>query len=101
MTEISLTATGDKCLLIMSGHAAYAADGNDIVCAAASMLAQALMFGLDKLPGGLTECACMPGCVRIVAAGTAAAKAMFLMAYAGFDALAKKYPKNVAFWGEI
>lgn len=107
--ETNVVASGLEMLMHVCGHAEYKTDGPDIVCAAASMLTQALAAALvelkpDKLPLIYTaneEAA--EACVWYLATDPLdyeRAASMFAVARAGFDMLAKNYPKNVCVAGE-
>lgn len=85
--------------LEVCGHAGYAPVGQDIVCAAASMLLYSLRAGLESLDGvvGLQSAekdgyACISA-YKIPPEG----KGMFEMAEAGYKLLAQTYPDHVAF----
>ena len=47
MTKINYQTTDDSFLIVVQGHAGYAAMGNDIVCAAISVLVQTLMLHME------------------------------------------------------
>lgn len=49
MTRIDYSVTEDKFDIEIRGHAGYAAMGNDIVCAAISVLIQTLMLHMEKV----------------------------------------------------
>ncbi len=51
MTVIEVSRTGVSCGLKVSGHSGYAEAGNDIVCAAVSVLVQTLHIGLADVLG--------------------------------------------------
>ena len=99
MTQIRI----DKYTLEVDGHAGYARQGDDIVCAAISMLAQAYQAGLTLLMID-HDAERQSGHIRISARPTGRliplADGMMAMLTAGFVMLAKKYPQNVCFAGE-
>ena len=88
----------------VSGHAEWALK-NDIVCAACSMLAQALYAGL--LAAGFQpeymqndeQAAVYLRCEAMDPLQAECMDGMFTMARAGFELLAEKYPKNVCVSG--
>lgn len=90
--------------LSVSGHAQYAAK-DDIVCAACSMLVQALYAGLlaagfDPMYMENTEyAAVVMQCEAKDPLQAECMEGMFTMARAGFELLAKNYPKNVCVTG--
>ncbi len=51
MTVIEVYRSGVSCGLKVSGHSGYAEAGNDIVCAAVSVLVQTLHIGLADVLG--------------------------------------------------
>lgn len=88
----------------VSGHAMYAAK-DDVVCAACSMLAQALYAGL--LAAGYDaeymqnneQAAVLLQCEARDPLAADCIESMFTVARAGFELLAKNYPKNVCVTG--
>lgn len=99
MTQICI----DKYTLEVDGHAGYAKQGDDIVCAAISMLAQAYQAGLMLL-GIDHDVDRRSGHIKVIARPSKGAvhraDGMVAMLIAGFALLAKKYPQNVCFAGE-
>lgn len=88
----------------MTGHAGFAAAGQDIVCAAASMLAYTVAFNVwlaDR--DGKLETPCdirmQPGNVRISCQPKEASREEIRLLFAymqrGYDLLAKNYPDNI------
>ncbi|NLU24666.1 MAG: ribosomal-processing cysteine protease Prp [Clostridiales bacterium] len=75
--------------LTLSGHAAYAPRGQDIVCAAASALVYALVGALEER-ALLTELTIQPGYVSV--SGKAAGAAEFALTAGGLRQLAGRYP---------
>lgn len=95
---------GKELALCMEGHAGFAEQGKDIVCAAASMLGQALVSALGDVcdVSGITfNVRISPGKLYVEATSTPETRAMFKVAAAGLSDLTKKYPQNVSFRGEI
>lgn len=90
--------------LSVSGHAEWALK-NDIVCAACSMLVQALYAGLLAAgyePEYMENADYAAVYLRCEAKDPLQAdcmEGMFTMARAGFELLAKNYPKNVCVTG--
>ena len=88
----------------VSGHAEWALK-NDIVCAACSMLAQALYAGLlaagyePEYMQNIEQAAVLLRCEARNPLEAECIEAMFTMARAGFELLAKNYPKNVCVTG--
>ena len=91
--------------LTVEGHAGYAPRGKDIVCAAVSMLVQALAGALTRLDAYDLYDFCIDGqkekgTVCITAAptheGWPRVRGMFDAALTGFDLLAKSYPAYVS-----
>ena len=64
MITVTLNRKAETLSLCVTGHAGFASMGQDIVCAAASMLAYALSSRLDDM-GRLTRREMEPGRVRI------------------------------------
>lgn len=92
---------GKELALCMEGHAGFAEQGKDIVCAAASMLGQALVSALEGVSGITLNVRISPGKLYVEATSTPETRAMFKVAAAGLSDLAKKYPQNVNCRGEI
>lgn len=98
MIEIVFSLSGNEYELSMNGHANYSNKGNDIVCAAASSLAYALLGFLENCPSvlelnsiehsGEMEIDCI-GDKKIV-------KTAFNMAVIGFLQLEKSYPEHIS-----
>lgn len=85
----------------MRGHADFAPAGQDIVCAAASMLAAALAARCREIaaPGELRQCSLSPGhaVIRIDPApgNRAAFRESFETVRAGLALIEKNYPENL------
>lgn len=101
MIHACMTNSGKELSLCMEGHAGYAERGNDIVCAAASMLAQALVFALEGVTDINLDVRMQPGKLFVAAGATQTTEPMFRMCMVGLKALAEKYPKNISAKGEI
>lgn len=99
MMLIQMSNNGMQMHLHMTGHAGYAERGKDIVCAAASMLAQALMAALEGVEGITIRYRAEPGDLELTATEAAETRPMWQMAQAGFRLLGAKYPKNVVLRG--
>ena len=95
---------GCRCMEV-TGHAGYDQSGRDIVCAACSIIVQALAASLEIEPGVNASYGMDAGRFRLEcgAVGQRAARrdAMFDMAQTAFLMLAKKYPEFVRVKGEI
>ena len=98
MIEIVFSLSGNEYELSINGHANYSDRGNDIVCAAASSLAYALLVFLENCPSvlelnsiehsGEMQIDCI-GDKKIV-------KTAFNMAVIGFLQLEKSYPEHIS-----
>ncbi len=89
MIRIRYSESGGQLRLRMEGHAGYAPNGQDTVCAAASMLGQTLALTVKELPGSRSRKA--SGRLEIACDSTPEARIMFRMARTGFAALAAGY----------
>ena len=89
----------DKTMLTVVGHAGSAPVGEDLVCAAASMLVGTLDASLRRLcdAGEIpTAAVCMhTGYACISCRDTPTARAVFAVILDGFQLLARKYPEYV------
>ena len=89
----------------VSGHALYAKQ-DDIVCAACSVLPQALYAGLiaagyePEYMQNNEQAAVYLKCEAKNPLEAECMEGMFVMARAGFELLAKNYPENVSVAGE-
>ena len=101
MISSCVNDNGKELALCMEGHAGFAEQGKDIVCAAASMLGQALVSALGGVSGITLNVRISPGKLYVDATSTPETRAMFKVAAAGLSDLTKKYPQNVAYRGEI
>ena len=92
---------GMSCRLEASGHAGYAPAGQDIVCAGASTLMQALVYLLAGEPNAKTDAWDEPDGPRLTVQVDAPCEAWvqgaFEAAKAGFTLLAERYPDNLRF----
>ncbi len=97
-------AAGEELRLIVAGHAGYGEKGRDIVCAAESILVQALACGLAAMEPELlqdftVEGVAGSGCVGIAAipqrAGEERVRGLFSGALTGFALLEAHYPAYV------
>ena len=108
MTSAAFSQQVDKNSIVfsmsVSGHALYAAK-DDIVCAACSMLAQALYAGLlaarhnPEYMQNKEQAAVWLRCEATNPLEAESMEAMFTMTRAGFELLAKNYPENVCVTG--
>ncbi len=101
MVHASFSHTKNALSLTITGHAHFAPHGEDIVCAACSILGHSLLCSLASLKELKTAAEAEDGLLSICAEPHPAAHAMFLMVWAGFQSLAQHYPKNVCVRGEI
>lgn len=92
----------DLFLVEISGHAGYAPEGQDIVCAAVSALALALHSYLAAYP---EVCICAwrqsGGHARFTFRRTRRSQAVYEMAVMGLSAIAAEYPDHVRIVREI
>ena len=80
--------------LQVNGHAEYAEDGKDIVCAGISTITYSLAEYLAESANvDVTQMDMAPGDVRIACSGSA--DEAFKMAFLGYAMLQKQYPQNV------
>lgn len=86
----------EKDVLFTIGHAEYAPRGQDIVCAAASALINALAAALDE-EGILRHCEMEPGFSLICASRPHPA---FAFVHRGLKQLAQEYPHHVLIWND-
>ena len=108
MIKATIIARGEKLSLRIEGHAGYAEEGKDIVCASASILAQTVAYKVGlldrlgafkepaviKLESGDTEITCVPSdAVYHPLAG------VYEFAGTGFCLLADNFPLYVAVTG--
>ena len=92
MIEVSVRRDGIK----MSGHANYAVEGKDIVCAGATALAQTLVTSIENLTKDKIEYDISPGRVDIKY-GDLSEKSRTLVDsfFIGVCMLAEEFPNNV------
>lgn len=95
------TAAGPVLRLETAGHAGYAPAGQDIVCAGASTLMQALVYLLAGEENAETAAWDEPGGPRLAVSAAAPAapwvSGAFELVKAGFVLLAERYPEHVRF----
>ena len=92
MIEVSVRRDGIK----MSGHANYAVEGKDIVCAGATALAQTLVTSIENLTKDKIEYDISPGRVDIKY-GDLSEKSRTLVDsfFIGICMIADEFPENV------
>lgn len=96
MTHIRYRADGRAHSLELCGHANYAAEGPDIVCAGLSAITYALMGFLMNLDSGApARCRDGRGKAAIVCPRSPRADTAFELAMIGYMQIAKKYPDHV------
>lgn len=80
----------------IEGHAGYAPHGQDIVCAAVSVLAQNLVMSLEELTGDEISYDMQSGMIHIQH-GNLSSRAQVLIDsfFIGVKAIADNYPDNV------
>ena len=101
MITVTFTEKGQKLSLRLEGHAGYAEEGQDIVCASASILAYTLAsivdtFGYEVKPNismesgnAFIECECIDGMTLNKVADA------FFYAKRGYALLQQNYPQYV------
>lgn len=101
MMTVNMSRNAMQLYLHVDGHAGYAEHGKDIVCAAASMLVQALYAAAEGVDGIRITYREEPGMAELMMTETAETLPMWRMALEGFRLLGTKYPQNVALRGEF
>ena len=93
MIQIELREKGERFCCRAQGHADYAQEGEDIVCAGISTILYALAgyIANSRMESSIRM---EPGDVEITCSGNA--QQVFLMAYIGLSQLAEKFPKNIS-----
>lgn len=91
MTRIKTKYMGERMLITMSGHAGYN-PGNDIVCAAESILMRTLLEVLDGASARYEE---KEAYIEIEAPVNPANILIWDTIRTGYKLLEKEYPKNV------
>ena len=91
MTHIKTQYKGENMRITMAGHAGYQ-PGNDIVCAAESILMRTLIEGLE---GANTKYREREAFIEIVAPVSPVNILIWDTIRKGYELLEKKYPKNV------
>lgn len=92
---ITVCIDRDACSLRMDGHAEYAEPGQDIVCAAATILAYALAQRLSGIAQARIDMA--EGHAYIQARANGDTLAALDTVACGFELLAAKYPENIRY----
>lgn len=95
MIRAQILETGGLLTLIMTGHAGYDETGRDIVCAAASMLADALA-GTMQILDPRTIRQADAGHMRVQSPAGDAARCLYFHTAVGLYQLAAAYPAHVA-----
>lgn len=91
MIRIRFGKDDDRLALRICGHAGYAAPGQDIVCAAVSMLAQSFSLAAGSAPGAAACTRAASGQLTVTCADTPETRAMLRMCRVGFRALEAAY----------
>lgn len=94
MTRVTYEKGNGEYRLTTEGHAGFGPHGADIVCAAVSMLGQALLAWLGD---GAQEVCLDKGRFSVTAQGGESVEAAFDMAATGLALLGESYPQNVEF----
>lgn len=83
----------------VEGHAGFAEYGKDIVCAGASAIAQAALFGLQDILGDAVKSEVSPGFLRVSVDESRASeegpRAILRALELGFRAIERSYPGTV------
>ncbi len=103
MIKATIINEGERLSLIVKGHAGYAEEGRDIICASASILANTVAHKVDllnrlgalkecviKLESGDTEISCVP-----IDSVYKPLQSAYSFAGTGFCLLAESYPQYV------
>lgn len=91
---ITITRTDDR--IIIDGHAGYAPNGKDIVCAGVSTLAQTLIASIEELTEDAIQYDIQSGWVEIKFGKlSASAKLLIASFFVGVEMIADNYPDNV------
>lgn len=91
MTEVSMREEEGLYELLVEGHSNYAENGNDIVCAGISTLAQS--FALYCMEYAKIESLCIRSGYLSIRAREC--KEAYKMAEIGIKEMAKSYPENI------
>ncbi len=94
MTRITLRKARGEYTLTAQGHAGYAGNGSDIVCAALSLMLQALCCAADQA-GALLEYEEQAGYLHARAALNDITRAQLDLCLKGLELLQKAYPEHV------
>jgi uncharacterized protein YsxB (DUF464 family) len=91
---ITVTKTNDS--ISVKGHAGYADQGKDIVCAGVSVLAQTLVYSLEELTEDKIDCSMQSGDI-FIKFWTLSGQAQLLVEsfLLGIQSIADAYPENV------
>lgn len=100
MTEVSLQRDGDLIVLMIDGHAEYAENGADIVCAACSALSGTFATMISNLPIAASvkfDSARTKVVINCKGSGTYALQVKYAIDFVmlGYRLLAERYPDNV------
>lgn len=99
MIKASVCKESGLLTLTIDGHAGFARIGEDIVCAAASVLSQSVLFALEGVEGIQLESDIQPGYLWLMCSDTPVTRTMMAVAEAGLEQLAKQYPNHVQYAG--
>ena len=97
MINVCVDKRGGKLTLTADGHAGFGQMGEDIVCAAVSMLSLSVLYALEGVEGIQLESDVRRGMLWLTCTDTPTTRNMMAVAEAGFRQLAEQYPKNVHF----
>lgn len=99
MIRVRLDRAAGRRHLAVRGHADFAPEGRDIVCAAVSALVETLALGLERITPGNGGARITPGEADfwLEEAADPAADAVFRTIVAGLADLAASYPEFVRF----
>lgn len=97
MINVCVDKRGGKLTLTADGHAGFGQMGEDIVCAAVSMLSLSVLYALEGVKDIQLESDVRRGMLWLTCTDTPTTRNMMAVAEAGFRQLAEQYPKNVHF----
>jgi uncharacterized protein YsxB (DUF464 family) len=95
MIRVNYLREGERHRLSVTGHAGYAAHGNDIVCAGVSGISYALLGYLHNIGCDITKAHTDSGELLLDVRGDEMTTGAMDMALVGYLQIAKKYPQHV------
>lgn len=98
MVKVRFTREGNTAGLTVSGHAGYAPRGQDIVCAAVSMLSLTAAARISTLEQ-VRELHMQEGSMELCCTATPQALDVLATIWTGFELLADRYPSYISLTG--